>query len=220
MAVICKIDTNKIKNGTGLFHYSNRSILCEWDSDLSNMTCADHMFNLCTNLHTFKGDLSNLTCNYRMFAESALSSWEIDLPNLVLGGGMFYNCPNLTSFEGDLSKLKSGALGYTGSRQGMFCDSKLNNFRGNLKSLVDGRYMFRRCNLSNDSLACIAGTINDYTKNNDLYYSCIAGTSDCYGYIDEGGIIDIGSISSGSTFYPVVVGLLQEKGWTVKNNDV
>ena len=109
MAIVCKIETDKIKNGSGLI--TQKALLREWDSDLSSMVIADHMFSQTSNLQSFNGNLDNLKGCYRMFSESALPSWEIDMPNLIVGGGMFYDCVNLASFESDLSSLVDSSDG-------------------------------------------------------------------------------------------------------------
>lgn len=215
-----RIETNKILN----VNVSPDRGIQEWDSDLSSLRTCSGMFESCINLTSFNGDLSSLESQYRMFANSALTSWDIDLPNLKGGGGMFYNCSNFTSFYSDLSSLIDGGCGL-GSYFGMFENSGLSVFESSLKSLKSGYQMFAGCsNLTDESIAIIAGSINDISgldKNIDANwtYTCFdnSQTLNCTILTDYRGAINIGNreLSSDATLYRNSVAILQEKGWDV-----
>ena len=182
------------------------------------------MFESCSNLTSFNGDLSSLESQYRMFANSALPTWDVDLPNLTNGGGMFFNCTNLSTFYSDLSSLIDGYCGL-GSVEGMFANSSLSEFESSLKSLKSGYQMFAGCtNLTDKSIAIIAGSINDISgldKNNDSNWT--------YTYFDNSqtrsrtissnarGAINIGNkqLTSNDHLYKNCIAILQEKGWNV-----
>lgn len=218
-----RIETNKILDVSGVVDRW-KTTLYEWDSDLSSLRTCSGMFESCSNLTSFNGDLSSLESQYRMFANSALSSWDVDLPNLTNGGGMFFNCTNLSTFYSDLSSLIDGSCGL-GSVAGMFQNSSLSEFESSLKSLKSGYQMFAGCtNLTDKSIAIIAGSINDISgldKNN--------GSNWTYTYFDNSqtrnntissnarGAIHIGNkqLTSNDHLYKNCIAILQEKGWNV-----
>lgn len=129
-----------------------------WDADLPKLKSGVHMFDFCSNLHTFRGDLSSLECGYYMFSNTALTSWEINLPSMKIGDA-FLSQSSVSSFNADLSSLVD-SCSYTGS--GMFQNCyNLTSFRSNLSHLKGGYLMFSGCQLDSASVANIAETIND-----------------------------------------------------------
>lgn len=214
-----RIETNKVVDGDGF----PSTTLQEWDSDLSSLVNGETMFGGAINLVSFKSDLSSLQTQYRMFAVTALTSWDNDLPKLVEGGGMFGGCQSLNSFRGDLSKLVDS---YSGTNRlcGMFSQSSLVDFESSLKSLKSGYDMFDGCELSDKSIAIIAGGINDISgldknNNSDWTYQVFDGTTtqNKIIYQDWRGAISIGDrqLSSDAPLYRNSVAILQEKGWDV-----
>lgn len=211
-----RIETNKVVDGDGF----PSTTLQEWDSDLSSLVNGETMFSGAINLVSFKSDLSSLQTQYRMFAQTALTSWDNDLPNLVEGGGMFAECQSLNSFRGDLSKLVDS---YSGTNRlcGMFSQSSLVDFEASLKSLKSGYDMFDGCELSDKSIAIIAGGINDISgldknNNSDWTYQVFDGTT-TQTYTAGRGRMNLGNrqMSSDDPIYRNCVAILQEKGWDV-----
>ena len=128
-SVVANIQTEKIKDGRGMFSYNS---LESFNGDLSSLVNGFFMFYN-TSLASFSGDLSSLVDGSWMFKNSSLESFNGDLSSLVNGSEMFYGC-RLESFSSDLSSLVYG--------DGMFYDCRLESFNSDLSSLVMGAQMF------------------------------------------------------------------------------
>lgn len=194
-----------------------------WDADLPKLKSGTHMFESCSNLHTFRGDLSSLECGYYMFAHTALTSWEIDLPSMKIGDG-FLSQSSVSSFNADLSSLVD-SCSYTSSGSFQNCYN-LTSFRSNLSSLKGGYLMFSGCQLDSASVANIAETIKDISsldKTNDADWTFTSYGRDGNGeYVIN--TIARGRLDLGLGFTPTFGngGLrlveIYDKGWTVYIN--
>jgi hypothetical protein len=140
---VCKIDSGKIVNGSGLFNgrFEGNSSFQKWDSDLSSLEDGGAMFYYCTAMDTFScNNLNKLVDGEQMFGHTKIQSFTYDMINLENAAGMFYMCPNLTTFK------------------------------SNLNSLTRAYSMFDGCTLTDESIHNIASGINrfptDMTENN------------------------------------------------------
>lgn len=105
------VETNNLKDGTGMFYVSN---LSEFSSDLSSLENGKYMF-YDTKVKSIVEDMPKLTEAYSMFDSADIETFIGDLSSLEDGGSMFNWCNNLETFIGDLSSLKkaSGMFHYT-----------------------------------------------------------------------------------------------------------
>ena len=141
--VLANIQTERIKDGTEMFHQ--------------------------TPLESFSGDLSSLVNGESMFMDTSLTSFSgdssgspVNLSSLVNGSWMFYGT-SLTSFNGDLSSLVNG--------ENMFYGTSLTSFSGDLSSLVTGLYMFSSTSLTPQSVMYIVESIRNITEEKAKYTS-------------------------------------------------
>ena len=185
------IQTEKIKDGTGMFKGSNIRI---FNSDLSSLENGTNMFDTYGNVlfggltsfsvelpslingsymfrkcafDNFTSDLSSLRDGYSMFNEcSNLTTFTTDLSSLVNGYGMFKACSKLTSFSSDLSFLSDGTEMFYG------CTS-LTSFTSDLSSLNNGRSMFDGCT----SLSSFTSNLSTLIRGVGMFSGCTNLTS-------------------------------------------
>ena len=158
LAFCANIQTNKIKNGDGMFN--NCTALATFSSDLPSLMNGDSMFYNAY-LTLFSSDLSSLELGQYMFSRSLLTSFSSELPNLMNGLEMFYNCPNLTSFSSDLSSLADGYR--------MFYQCyNLKSFTSVLSSLMNGDSMFNWC----DNLTLFSSDLPNLTSGKGMFGNC------------------------------------------------
>ena len=101
---VCKIESEKIVNGSGLFN--GNSSFQKWDSDLSSLENGMAMFYYCTAMDTFScNNLNKLVNGEQMLGHTKIQSFAYDMINLENAAGMFYNCTNLTNFKSNLNSL-------------------------------------------------------------------------------------------------------------------
>ena len=171
--VLANIQTERIKDGTEMFH---QTPLESFSGDLSSLVNGESMF-MDTSLTSFSGDssgspvnLSSLVNGSWMFYGTSLTSFNGDLSSLVNGENMFYGT-SLTSFSGDssgspvnLSSLVNG--------ESMFMDTSLTSFSGdssgspvNLSSLVNGSWMFY-----GTSLTSFNGDLSSLVNGENMFY--------------------------------------------------
>jgi len=175
-SIIANIQTERIKDGSSMFHSSS---LASFSGDLSNLVNGYCMFYN-TSLASFSGDLSSLVNGVNMFANTSLTSFSGDLSSLVNGVNMFANT-SLTSFSGDLSSLVNGSS--------MFDYTSLTSFSGDLSSLVNGYCMFDYtslesfssdlsnlvngyCMFANTSLTSFSGDLSSLVSGNAMFSFC------------------------------------------------
>lgn len=100
------VETNKLKDGTGMFYVSN---LSEFSSDLSSLENGTYMF-WGSQLESMVEDMPKLSDGGAMFSScNDLETFIGDLSSLESGNGMFSGCNNLETFISDLSSLKSAS---------------------------------------------------------------------------------------------------------------
>jgi hypothetical protein len=154
------------------------------------LTNGFQMFDGCENLTKFEGDLSSITNGTGMFYRTKINSDVINntttFDSLTNGSTMFFGCKTLSSINKDFPNVTNG--------NGMFhgCGGKkddgtlfgLSEFKGNLKSVTDGGFMFQGCeNLrtfhSNlESLVTATSMFNDCVSLSDFVLSSSLSSSD------------------------------------------
>jgi hypothetical protein len=77
---VCKIESEKIVNGSSLLSYSS---LQKWDSDLSSLVDGTQMFYTCTAMDSFScNNLNKLVNGYKMLSRTKIQSFTYDMINI------------------------------------------------------------------------------------------------------------------------------------------
>ena len=162
------IQTEKIKDGTGMF---NGTAMTIFNSDLSSLENGTRMFvngglSAFDGLRSFNVELPSLINGYEMFRNCPLTLFTSNLSSLNDGTSMFYRCISLTSFTSDLSSLTNGTY--------MFYNCvSLSSFTSNLNSLRDGNCMFRGCT----SLTSFTSDLSSLPSGTNMFEECTDLTS-------------------------------------------
>lgn len=185
-SVVTNIETDCIKDGTGLFKDSG---LTYFNGSLDNLVKGNEMF---TNspVTSFNIDLPKLQEGEKMFKGTSLTDLvNMALPSLLYGNEMFANTSNLLALTTSTPMLFEGKNMFTNSSiysissvfpylyngRDMFANSNISTINCTFPALIDGLGMFENTSLSLSSMYNLAHSIPfinevSYDDNGNEYY--------------------------------------------------